>query len=536
VNICDVTLTGLIRTRGGPAARPRWARCWFAPASALILIAAAAACAQSSSPPATTPTTVAHAPAKFEPGPCPATPQPVPELQGARCGVLVVPEDRAKTGGRTLRLAVAVVPSQTQPPAADPIVFLTGGPGGDAIMDPPIPKGVGLDHNRDLILLSQRGTHSSEPALTCPEVDQFYARRVGLVFDAATTGDQYVQAVKACHDRLSPSADLAAFNSTESAYDLADLRAALGIKQWNVYSHSYGTDLALIYMRQDPQGIRSVILDGLAPPSVASPGWTWSSAREAFDNMTAVCTAQPACQARYPNLAQTFIDQVNRLEAHPITTTVNVPKVGDSKVVLDGGALLNWFTTLGTHFPADFPGELDELAHGNPQRVAQRWAEVRLTPGTEGLFAHGLSLSVWCAEWVPFESADDQLRAAQQVFAALTDSVRAQPPQLPFLRQACDAWNVPKAPDSIRAVTESDIPALALSGSYDGQTGAQWGSYVAQHLPNATVVSVPGVGHGVYTDACGAKVVASFFDNPAQPDTSCVGSTRPADYSTIPPP
>ena len=80
--------------------------------------------------------------------------------------------------------------------------------------------------------------------------------------------------MKACHDRLSPSADLAAFNSTESAYDLADLRAALGIKQWNVFSHSYGTDLALIYMRQDPQGIRSVILDGLAPPSVASPGWT----------------------------------------------------------------------------------------------------------------------------------------------------------------------------------------------------------------------------------------------------------------------
>ncbi|OOK78741.1 putative hydrolase domain protein [Mycobacterium kansasii] len=51
---------------------------------------------------------------------------------------------------------------------------------------------------------------------------------------------------------------------------------------------------------------------------------------------------------------------------------------------------------------------------------------------------------------MPFESADDQLRAARQAFAALPDSVRAQAPQLPFLRQGCAAWNVPKAADWVR--------------------------------------------------------------------------------------
>jgi len=54
---------------------------------------------------------------------------------------------------------VAVVPSETQPAAADPIVFRTGGPGENAIADPPIPD------------------------------------------DAATTGDGCVQAAKSCHDR-----------------------------------------------------------------------------------------------------------------------------------------------------------------------------------------------------------------------------------------------------------------------------------------------------------------------------------------------
>jgi pimeloyl-ACP methyl ester carboxylesterase len=512
---------------------------WLGSAMAVAMICVA--CGQPSSPPAgappaTTPTTVAHAPGQFVPGPCPATPQPVPELQGAHCGVLVVPEDRTKADGRTLRLAVAIVASQTQPPAADPIVFLMGGPGGDAIVDPPIAQNVGLNHDRDLILMSQRGTHSSQPALTCPEIDNFFARRVGLVYDAASTGDGYVKAVTACHDRLAGGADLAAFNSTESSYDLADLRTALGIKQWNMFSHSYGTDLALMYMRHDPQGIRSVILDGVVPPPLATPGWTWSSAREAFDNMMSVCTAQPACQARYPNLADTFVSLVNQLEAHPVRTTVNPPGVGDTTVVLDGGALLNWFTTMATHFPDDAPAAMDDLMHGNAQRVAEQWASAWVNPSRVGIMGWGLTLSVWCREWVPFESADDQLRAAQQVFAALPDSVRAQAPQLPFLRQACAAWNVPKGPDEVRAVTDSDIPALVLSGSYDGQTGAQWGSYVAQRLPHATVVTVPGVGHGAYADGCGARVIASFFDNPQQPDIGCVNSTQPPAYNVNPPP
>jgi pimeloyl-ACP methyl ester carboxylesterase len=123
-------------------------------------------------------------------------------------------------------------------------------------------------HSRDVILMSQRGTHSAQPSLTCPEIDQFFARRLSLVYDAPSTGDEYVKAVKTCHDRLADGTDLSAFNSTESAYDLIDLRNALHVNQWNVFSHSYGTDLALTYARLDPQGMRSLVLDGVTPPSL----------------------------------------------------------------------------------------------------------------------------------------------------------------------------------------------------------------------------------------------------------------------------
>lgn len=497
-----------------------------------IAVAIAASCGQPKPP---TLEGAAQSRAQFLPGPCAATPQPVPELKTARCGVLVVPQDRSNPGRRTVRLAVAVVPSETQPPSADPIVFLTGGPGGDAVADPPLPAGVDINHTRDLILLSQRGTHSSVPALTCPEVDEFFARRVGLPYDAPSTGDEFVRSVTQCHDRLAAGADLAAFNSTESARDLVDLRTTLGIATWNVYSHSYGTDLALMYMRLDREAIGSVTLDGVAPPSVTTPGWAWSSAREAFDNMTHACAAQPACQARYPDLDQTFTDLVAQLEKAPVTTTITGRGGSPTRVVLDGGTLLNWFVPLATHFSAEFPAAVEELAHNDPRRIAERWAAVWADPSRTGIVGWGLTLSVLCREWVPFESLDDQLAKARQAFPTFPESVRAHAPQLPFLRQACDAWNVPKAHEDVRDITESDVPTLVLSGSFDGQTGPQWGHYVAQHLSHAAEVTVPGAAHGVYATLCGATVIASFFDDPQHPDTGCVGAVQPPPFDIIPP-
>lgn len=528
--MCGVRILGSIPVSARPArsVRREWTVC-LALASTVLM----AACGPSSSPPdtaqsATMPTTAAYAPAKLEPRDCPD----LPELADAQCWTMEVRANRI-TGQGTVRLPVARIPAEIQPAEPDPIVLLTGGPGNDAILDPPIPNGVG--RNRDLILMSARGTLSAEPALTCPEIDAFYAERVGLVFGSPSTGSKNADAAKACYDRLSDSADLAAFNTVEMSYDLAELRAALEIDRWNIYSHSYGTDLALVYMRQDPQAIRSVTLDGVTPPSVAALGWTWASAREAFDNMTAACEAQPQCEAAYPDLADKFVDMVNKLEAQPITTTVDVHG-RNTTVVLDGGTLLNWFVPMATHFPAEFPAAIYELAEGKPERIAQIWATVWTDPAKAGKFGWGLALSVWCSEWVPFETREDELRMAAEAFPTFPDSVREQAPQLPFLREICAVWRVPKAPDAIRDITTSDIPTLVLSGSYDGQTGARWGHYVAADLSRSTEVTVPGVAHGIYTDPCAAQIAVSFYENPLEPDTGCVSAVQPPPYAVNPPP
>ncbi|OIJ65435.1 transporter [Streptomyces mangrovisoli] len=464
------------------------------------------------------------------PGPCPDTPQPV---QG-RCGYLEVPENRAAHHSRTIRLTVVVVPAVAKKPGADPVVFMTGGPGGDAIDDMPFLIDAGVNQDRDLIVMAQRGTLHSLPALTCPEIDRFYADSVGLPYDAPSTGRLLVRAAKECRDRLtSEGVELSAYNTTENAADFADLRRALHLNRWNVYGYSYGTDLALTYLRRHPEGIRSVAIDSVVPPQIVSLPWTWDSAQEGIGAIFKACADQPRCHARYPDPARTLTQQVRRLEAHPLTVTVPPPSGGDPvKVVLDGGALINLL--VANAVPAvDVPAALDELAHGNPTRFAQ--ARAAGATAAVGEFAHGLTQSVACAEWVPGYSQTDLLAAGRRAFPGFPDSVLAQAPQLPFEKDVCRVWNVPDRTAVQRVTTTSNTPALTLSGTFDAKTGASWGAYAARTLHRSTAVLIPGIGHWVVPQSpCAADVLTSFLLHPTAPDTSCVAGLAPQPFTITP--
>ncbi|MGW6690204.1 alpha/beta fold hydrolase [Streptomyces sp. NPDC054961] len=474
--------------------------------------------------------------ARFEPGPCPKTADPVAELEGARCGTLTVPENRGKPDGRKIRLGVAIVPAATDKPKPDPIVWLAGGPGDDAVGEAKMAIDGGLNRDRDVIFMSQRGTYSADPALTCRNVDEFNARATGLVSDAPSTEREHVAATKACREKLAASgADLSAYNDIESAADLADLRTALGLEQWNLFGISYGTQLALVSMRLHPEGIRSVGIDGILPPSTGGSAVTWKAARQGFGGLFKACAEQPACNRRYPNLQATFERLVRDLEAKPVTTTITLPDSKKQvKVVLDGGALVNWMTA-ATHVAPQVPAALDELAHGKPQRIAEQWAAGKYSPQATGRLSHGLAYGVFCSEWTPYETQAQALRGGQEAFPSFPRSVQAQAPLLTFLRPDCDAWNVPAAPPSIRDVTKSDIPTLALSGGFDAQTAAGNGPYVARTLPRATVVTVPYEPHVVFaTSKCAQAITSSFFDTPTAPDTSCLKDLKAPKFDIAP--
>jgi pimeloyl-ACP methyl ester carboxylesterase len=471
---------------------------------------------------------------RFESAPCPPIPFPLPALENARCGFLVVPENRSQPEGRKIRLAVAIVPAVAQQPAPDPLVHLTGGPGGIAILEAQALVDAGFNRDRDLILMDQRGTLFSEPALTCEVIDRFNRLQVALPLDARSTRRKHVAATRRCRRQLvARGIDIAAYNTTENAADFADLRRALGYDRWNVFGVSYGTDLALTILRDHPEGIRSVILDSTVPPSVVELSEFWPNARDAFQNIFRACTAQARCRSSFPNLERTFTRLVRRLESDPVRTTVSDPATDQqTPVVLDGGALANWLVGMSFFTPsfADVPSWIAQLAAGDPQSIAtSRLAQV--TP--PGFVGYGLTFGVICSEWFPFDSEREVLAKGRDVLLRYPRSVLAQPPQFTYMFDDCRVWDVPAAPDSVRESTESEVPTLILSGSFDAVTPLAWAYAAAETLPNSRIASIPGVGHFVAPESpCAQSVIASFLLRPDAPDTNCVATLRPPTFVT----
>lgn len=505
---------------------------------AMVLTLACAACGSDSSRNPPPPSPPAPVP-RFQAGACPSSVASLPALANAECGRLVVPENRQENNGKTVQLPVAIIPSIMQPPTQPPIFHFAGGPGGDALGDAEFLVPAGLNQDRDLIIMGQRGTLDTEPQLTCPEIDEFNARSVGLVYDAPSTGVEHVAATKACRDRLAAEGvDLSAYNTTENMDDFLDLRKVLHITDWSIYSYSYGTYLALTIMREHPEGIQSVVLDSVVPPGVASLGWTWSNLGEAFNNLFDACAAQSACASKYGDLRSVFTSEVQQLEAHPLTTTGTYsPSVPPFKVVLDGGALVNWLVAAGPDF-TKVPSAIYQLAQGNPAQIANGRAALAQPCDSfpavpcKSTFGYGLTYGVFCSEWVPFEPQSEILAKGLLVFPTYPHSVLRQAPQLPFETEDCAVWDVPAAPPSIREVTTSDIPTLIVAGSFDAKTSPMWAKYAARTLPNSTTIVIPGVGHWATPQSpCAQKVVASFLADPnLPPDTSCVSKLTPPPF------
>jgi pimeloyl-ACP methyl ester carboxylesterase len=461
---------------------------------------------------------------RFEPGACPSRVASSPAFAQAQCGQLVVPENRHKPNGKTISISVAIIPSVTQPPKHEPLFYITGGPGGDAMGDIEflVPA---LNQDQNLIVLAQRGTLDAKPALLCPEIDASDAKAVSLVYDAPSTGVLHVAATKACHNRLvAEGIDLAAYNSLENVEDFVDLRKLLGATKWSLFGTSYGTYVALLMMRLHPEDLVSVTIDSITPPSATSLGWPWTSAGEGARNLFDACAAQPSCSSRYGDVQSQFTSQVQELEAHPLTVTSHYTEGGPPvQVVLDGGALVNWFIAGGRATFAAAPSAIHELANGNPAQIAASRAALA-NPARESTQGYGLTYGVFCSEWVPFQPQSQILAEGRAAFPDFPETVLAQTPQLPFATEDCGVWEVPKAPASIKDVTTSSIPTLVINGSFDGKTSPMWAAYVAKTLPNATTIIIPGIGHLVTAQSpCAETVVRAFLADPkTRPDTSCV--------------
>ena len=448
----------------------------------------------------------------------------MPELARARCGYLVVLENRARPTGRTIRLIVATLPAASPRPKAEPVVYLASGPGGIGLGEIPFMIGSGLNRDHDLIVMDQRGTFLSKPALTCESTTVFARRLISLRFYSESTKRAHLAATRGCRrEVLAKGVDLSAYNSRENAADFADLRRVLGYNRYNVFGLSYGTYLAQTLMRDHPEGIRSVILDSTVPIRTVTLPRFWDTLREGFDNLFEACEAQPRCREKAPHLKTTFTRLVREFEARPWTVVVANPQGKATKVVLDGGALIDWLRKkAGFDTPRlpQVPDQISELAAGRLESVAKdRAAETVIS---EPVLGDGLAFGAICREWNAFGQDEP---VAKRAFPTFPASIQRQlVGSFAYARQDCaQVWRVPPGAPAIRRPPRADIPTLLVSGTFDSVTSVRWSKLAARDLPNATVIQILGVGHGVTEHSkCAQKVVASFLSHPNAPDTSCV--------------
>ena len=210
-----------------------------------------------------------------------------------------MPEDRSRPNGRTIRIAIARQPAQSPTPRNDPIVFLAGGPGGTGLLEQSAASGWNTD--RDVVFVSQRGTLKANPFLSCPEIDEFtYAfGATGHGGSGHFRGERgrHECVPRSPHPRRTGTCPPTTRPRTPPTSQIS--AAALGIDEWNVYGVSYGTNLALQLLRDHPEGIRAMVLDGVVPPPTRSVEVDWAAAATGYQALFDACAAQPQCRSTF---------------------------------------------------------------------------------------------------------------------------------------------------------------------------------------------------------------------------------------------
>lgn len=482
----------------------------------------------SSAPAADDPARAPSGAPAYQSTPCP-TPNIAgfPELDfppGVQCGYLTVPENRARPDGRRIRIFVMRAPAVAAKPAPDPIVYLSGGPGGAGSFEVAFMVKHGLNAERDVIFVDQRGTHRAEPRVACPGWEQFIYDSVGMPFATDSTTARDSAAIKECRDQWAArGVDLAAYNSTENAADIADLRVALGIASWNVYGVSYGSKLALTLLRNHPQGIRSVILDSVSPPTSNIVEKWWAAPASSFEAIFAACAAQPACAKAYPNLEADFTATVSRLDATP--AIVQIEEAGKPVTVnVDGFAFA--YTLIMTTERGDaagIPKMIAETARGDVVPVATAYLALRGPHEFVGLGGMGLAMTVFCAEHANLTTEAATLAKAKAALPGLPERVLRVQPKQGRLFSECPIWDVGKAHPAVGAPIVSDVPVLIIEGTFDAATAPEWVELITPDLKHAQVVLFPFTGHSVLgKSSCAVGIVDAFLDDPTRPvDASC---------------
>jgi pimeloyl-ACP methyl ester carboxylesterase len=416
----------------------------------------------------------------------------------ARCSTFLQPENPADPDSPQLSLRVVIVPALSLEPEPDPFTIIAGGPGQGSVA---FYAGYAqafekIRRKRDILLIDQRGTGESA-SLSCDTSEDLIEGQYSI--------EQTLAETQMCLDKLPH--DPRFFTTSIAVQDLEALRLALAIPQLNLYGISYGTRVALHYLRRYPSATRTVILDGVVPPALAFGPIIATEAQKALDAIFARCAEDTACNERFPRVHDEFVALQEMLTQEAVTLELPLPLTGYVQHTTFGAAELAAAIRLLSYHPnsvALIPLLVHEAAAGNLLPLASQF--LMIADRMSDALSIGMHNSVVCAEDVPFINRDAISREE-------LENTYIGPLQADALEAICSIWPRGVIDDDFKTPVVSDKPVLLLSGEADPITPPHFADQVAATLGNVRHLTGIRQGHGQAMRGCMPEVIGRFVDS-----------------------
>lgn len=442
---------------------------------------------------------------KIEPAGCPIK---IGDGVIAKCGYLVVPENRQKPGGRQIKIPFVFVRKPAMDAVNNIFLYTTGGPGYSTIDNiDQITVNSGFLKYGGFIAFDQRGTKKSVPSLDCPGIDDAIKRsyREHLPKDSLV-----LQAIKQCREKLAgQEIDLSAYNTVESAADINDLRLALHIQSMSLVGISYSGGLMLTVARNHPQGIKSLILNSPLPAYVNYEEQGLFNMNEALEQLFANCKADSSNQVLYGNLKERFqkyfieiTGKIFRISYKEKSTGKIFPVQYGKKELLD--IIINRMNTLQLK---SLPFVITEIIKGRHDYVREVLDNV--FAGNPG-YSVGMRFSVYCSEQIAY-SDPELIKKQEEVlpwFAGYTFNDVNHP--------ICECWKVKPEPPIVKTPVYANIPVLLSAGDADPWCRQFYNQLIKRTMPNSQLLLIHNRGHGSGFIVDGIDYLELFLKNPYQ--------------------
>ncbi len=416
----------------------------------------------------------------------------------ARCAFFEVPEDHANPSGKKIKIHVARLPALTKNAERDPVFFFAGGPGQAASEIGNLVEALSpLRRNRDIVLVDQRGTGKSK-TLTCEggSLESTTAtRRDALVEAFNGTDAQMAKEWRTCLTTLKGNA--ATHRTDDYIADLELIRKVLGYDKINVWGGSYGSRVALRYMKLYPSVIRTSVIDGVAPTTLRLPNDALANSENELRAVFAACDASPTCSKAYPGISKTLDDLLASLRQSPKSVKIAHPadgKLFDATITNVSFATLLWPLLYQPEATRMLPALVNEAANGNYAPFASMMLGSSMSDTQISLAQR---FAVMCAEDMAGQKANssDRMSAVANLFFSF-----------------CAEFPSGKVAPEFFEPTTSAIPTLLLSGVQDPVTPPSQAELAKKTLSNSKHIVLDGFGHIVSPHPCTRRIIKKFVD------------------------